>query len=863
MTLAPFFDANGLPLANLAIDLGSRIVDGQEFAGLFPITTDQSDPAGVGQCGRWWRRFRRRRSDCRCAQYRQSARSPRRRGGHAGITFTINEILGRDTDETGPVEPGPTAFSQTIGMDEDGDGFFPAFGNLPDSLPDGPGDDPTAPLSFFGGPGISGNPPSLAPAFFNFGPDGPAATDPIVYDLNALNALGITSFGQPVEFFSDGANGLIGMINNERETIVIRLTVLDLQTGDYRVDLYRPLDHQAPSDGVAFENELPIPINFTLTDGNGTQATGTLTVSVDDDSPDPCNPLLGNVEETGALAQATVDLDLAWGADNWNDYGGSPIDRKIEFADNTTPGNNVVVRDVNGVALPALTSNGETILYTIIGPAAQGDPVYLVAYTELSPGIVPGKIDDPNVVFWASLSDQALGIATFELLGPIDHSAPPMLSGVILPDGSPEYLHALDLTFSFNAFDSDGDGVTGDFTIRVDAAGSVYVCGCNYVTIDYSGLPGTDGVFINLAETASTAWGQTVAANTATDLDGASQIVIGRDNVDGIAHAIGTDDADVIIGGDEGNLLEGLGGADLIRGGAGEDWIEGGAGADTLRGQGGDDIIFGGSGADWIYGGRGDDLIAGEGGADTIYGGRGDDNIQAGAGDDWVQGGRGDDIINGAGGEDTLRGGRGNDDIFGGAGDDWIQGGRGDDFIEGNGGNDNLRGGRGNDQIYGGGGDDIIRGGRGDDYIEGNGGDDRIIYNVGQGDDVVFGGGGDDIQEIYGTGDSETFNVNRINLLGDDFVGINIRNGFGPFGVVPATPGNFEVATRQVEDIYIDTGAGPDLVVILGSLGGTGLATSTITIEGGAGNGHRWHRCRRCEPADQRPRHHVLWPRRR
>ena len=40
---------------------------------------------------------------------------------------------------------------------------------------------------------------------------------------------------------------------------------------------------------------------------------------------------------------------------------------------------------------------------------------------------------------------------------------------------------------------------------------------------------------------------------------------------------------------------------------------------------------------------------------------------------------------------------------------------------------------------------------------------------------------------------------------------------------VPADDINFEVATRGVEDIFIDTGAGPDVVVITGSLGGTGL----------------------------------------
>ena len=52
--------------------------------------------------------------------------------------------------------------------------------------------------------------------------------------------------------------------------------------------------------------------------------------------------------------------------------------------------------------------------------------------------------------------------------------------------------------------------------------------------------------------------------------------------------------------------------------------------------------------------------------------------------------------------------------------------------------------------------------------------------------------------------------------------------------IEPATAGNSEVATNDVEDIFIDTGAGADVVVISGNLGGTGLATSTITIEGGS-----------------------------
>ena len=47
---------------------------------------------------------------------------------------------------------------------------------------------------------------------------------------------------------------------------------------------------------------------------------------------------------------------------------------------------------------------------------------------------------------------------------------------------------------------------------------------------------------------------------------------------------------------------------------------------------------------------------------------------------------------------------------------------------------------------------------------------------------------------------------------------------------------NYEVATVDVEDIFIDTGAGTDVVMVTGTLNGTGLAQSTITADTGSGD---------------------------
>ena len=79
LTMPLFFDPNGNPRDGIVIDLGNRVVDGQEFAGLFPISTNQTILPAAGRRGRR-RRFRRRRSECRSARRRQQrARAARRR----------------------------------------------------------------------------------------------------------------------------------------------------------------------------------------------------------------------------------------------------------------------------------------------------------------------------------------------------------------------------------------------------------------------------------------------------------------------------------------------------------------------------------------------------------------------------------------------------------------------------------------------------------------------------------------------------------------------------------------------------------------------------------------------------------------
>ncbi|NEN88541.1 MAG: nucleoside hydrolase [Okeania sp. SIO3H1] len=112
------------------------------------------------------------------------------------------------------------------------------------------------------------------------------------------------------------------------------------------------------------------------------------------------------------------------------------------------------------------------------------------------------------------------------------------------------------------------------------------------------------------------------------------------------------------------------------------------------------------SGDDLIPGGEEDDLLQGLGGSDTIAGF---------AGDDELLGNRGNDSINGGAGDDTLKGGYENDTLKGGSGDDSLIGWIGNDALLGGSGEDTLSGGQGRDRLNGGEGDDTLTGGASQD----------------------------------------------------------------------------------------------------------------------------------------------------
>ena len=222
----------------------------------------------------------------------------------------------------------------------------------------------------------------------------------------------------------------------------------------------------------------------------------------------------------------------------------------------------------------------------------------------------------------------------------------------------------------------------------------------------------------------STAGGSFEFEVTATDLSGASASSRFTLNIsdefagtgDNAYLITGNNDANVLNGTSLNETLIGNGGADLLLGGAGNDTLK--WGADTWWGDDSYALNAGspgqaGSGQhmdiEWMYrsldtfdGGTGTDTLLGTSEADAIVLDDGQQRIQN---IEFINAGAGDDVVDltstrFALGDITVDGGSGNDVIWSSSGNDTLIGGLGDDVVDGGAGADRMLGGTGNDRYY-------------------------------------------------------------------------------------------------------------------------------------------------------------------
>jgi|GEM_PF-2379479 len=251
---------------------------------------------------------------------------------------------------------------------------------------------------------------------------------------------------------------------------------------------------------------------------------------------------------------------------------------------------------------------------------------------------------------------------------------------------------------------------------------------------DVTGL--TEGVFVRLT------------SGLATDRQSDGKLFLhklsGIENAEGTQLSASCTGADILIGNDAANFLNGWSGNDSISGWSGNDTLWGDSGNDSISGWSGNDTLWGGSGNDTLAPGAGRNVVNGfddltedtdETDNDTVTyfsttgltngifvdlstgtasdrqgGGLVNDtltSIENVVGTSSSSGGTGADVIWGsgrvggfAGIPNVLQGLSGNDTLYGDAGDDTLEGGPGDDLLTGGAGADVLDGGAGADRFY-------------------------------------------------------------------------------------------------------------------------------------------------------------------
>ena len=402
-------------------------------------------------------------------------------------------------------------------------------------------------------------------------------------------------------------------------------------------------------------------VTYTVSDGNGGEATGTLTAVVlgENDAPDANADLGQQVSEDAG----TLEIDVLA---NDTDAEGDML-RVISVDSQTTDG--------------VVSINDGKLYYT---PG--------VAFQSLN----AGEIGSDSFTYVISDGNGGTS-ATTVTIDVIGANEAPGNSGPAATDDAPAPISENAGATVIDVLANDTDPAGAALTVTgLDSGGTI-----GLVSLGEDGMVryDPDGKFNYLGD-----------GQTATD----SFSYFVSDGNGGVAEATAT----ITIAGAGAAAPTGFtGGDDVVDGSEGADVFAGRPGDDRISGRGGEDVITGGAGNDIIYGDAGNDELRGNSGEDVVYGGEGDDQIFGGGDVDELFGEAGDDTIVGVTGDDLIYGGDGDDNMFGRADNDTLDGGDGDDRLTGNQGDDTLLGGAGRDLLLGSGGDDVMTGGAGPDVF--------------------------------------------------------------------------------------------------------------------------------------------------
>ncbi|OWK39560.1 von Willebrand factor type A domain protein [Pseudomonas oleovorans subsp. oleovorans] len=294
--------------------------------------------------------------------------------------------------------------------------------------------------------GIAGGPNDLAgedtvvigTLGYSFGPNGIGS---FAWSSEGLAALGISSQGVSLTY-SVSADGLT-LSAFAGDTLVFTLQLTDLAAGTYEFSLFAPLDHAAPEPGGSDENDLFFLFGYSITDGAGNTAAGSLTLGVDDDTPE-LQGVPGERPSVGGLVhEDALDNGNAEGGQTLTLSGGpGTLDALVNFG---ADGRGSFSLSGSAEALDSLIALGLTSGGVALAYSVSADGTTLIATA------------GGNPVFTLVVNPD--GSYLFTLQGPLDHPEADGIDAETLGDSS----LALDFSGILQTTDFDGDAVAGGF----------------------------------------------------------------------------------------------------------------------------------------------------------------------------------------------------------------------------------------------------------------------------------------------------------------------------------------------------------------------------------------------------------------
>jgi T1SS-143 domain-containing protein len=261
---------------------------------------------------------------------------------------------------------------------------------------------------------------------------------------------GLTADGEPVSYSisEDGTmlTAFTGEAGTDSYTEVFTVTLSDAGNGSYEFTLLGNLDHPEANT----EDDIDLNFGFMATDSDGDAATGSFTVTVDDDAPVASGETVEFTVDEDDINTALSDGNQSNDGNSDGSFTGSPLNPFDNGPANVTgsvaslvsfgadgAGTFTLTDNFDALLAQNLTSKGEDLSFSVDGNVLTAEA-------------------DGREVFTLTLQDN--GEFTFELSDQLDHA-----------DANGENNLPVDLSSVIVATDADGDAITLDsgFVINV------------------------------------------------------------------------------------------------------------------------------------------------------------------------------------------------------------------------------------------------------------------------------------------------------------------------------------------------------------------------------------------------------------